>query len=75
VAELAEFAEDFAFGEVADAAGIEEESVGVVFVVYEQEATCSEEAGNDLGIKDIHLATVGAQMNADTCRRRGRGST
>lgn len=71
MAELAEFAEDFAFGEVADAAGVEEEGVSVVFVVYEDEAAGSEEAGDDLGIEDIHLAAVGAQMDADACKLRG----
>lgn len=74
MAELAKLAEDFAFREIADTAGVEEQRVGIVLAVNHDKAARGEEAGDDLGIEHVHLTAVGAQMDTDACRRRRRGS-
>ena len=56
--EVAGLAEGFLLGEVADGAGVEQDDVGVGFVLDDGVAALAEHRRDGLGVAGIHLAAV-----------------
>ena len=68
-AEEAHFAEGFEFCFFADGAGVDEDDVGLGFVLGELVAVAQKHAGDLFGVALVHLAAVGFDEDAGHGRR------
>ena len=58
-AELADFADDFVFGVLADRAGVEDDDRGPGGIVGGAQAVILKLAGDEFGVELVHLAAHG----------------